>query len=128
MIDTQERPPGILGSLRGILDGGLAMLQTRIELFAVELRQEKCRWIETIVWTSVAIALGVMALMLLTAIAVILFWDTSRVAVLLTLSVLYVAGAIVTGVKARARLRRNPGFTGTLGQLKKDRECFGTEN
>jgi uncharacterized membrane protein YqjE len=46
----KKSPAGIFVSLRRILDGGLALAQKRVELFAVELREEKCRLLEAITW------------------------------------------------------------------------------
>ena len=43
MSESQVGGGGISASLRRILDGGLALTQKRVELFAVELREEKCR-------------------------------------------------------------------------------------
>src|ERR1051326_3280916 len=128
MSDTPEGTGGVFASLRRILDGGVGMLQNRIELFAVELREEKCRLIEAIVWASAAVVLGMMTLTLLTFVIVIWFWDSARLAVLLALSGLYLLGTIVAWRGLRARLRRPSAFSGTLDEIKKDRACLETEN
>ena len=128
MSDATENPGGILAALRGILDVGLGLLQTRIELFAVELREEKCRLIEALVLASAAVALGMMTLTLLTFVVVLLFWDSARVAALLTLSGLYLLGTIAAWRGLRARWRRRSAFSGTLDEIRKDRAWLGTEN
>jgi uncharacterized membrane protein YqjE len=128
MSDTPESPGGILASLRRILDGGLEMLQNRIELFAVELQEEKCRLIEAILWASAAVVLGMMSLTLLTFVIVIWFWDSARLAVLLALGGVYLLGTIVAWRGLRARLRRTTAFSGTLDEIKRDRACLETEN
>ncbi|HEY2953400.1 MAG TPA: phage holin family protein [Verrucomicrobiae bacterium] len=128
MSDPSEKPAGILASLRRILDGGLAILENRIELFAVEIREEKCRLIEAMLWASAAVVLGLMTLTLLTFVIVISFGESARMAVLLTLSGLYLLGTIVAWRGLRARLRRTTAFSGTLDEIKKDRACLETEN
>lgn len=104
------------------------MLQNRIELFAVELQEEKCRLIEAILWASAAVVLGMMSLTLLTFVIVIWFWDSARLAVLLALGGVYLLGTIVAWRGLRARLRRTTAFSGTLDEIKRDRACLETEN
>jgi uncharacterized membrane protein YqjE len=55
MSDSRECQGGIFASLRRILDGGLAITQKRVELFAVELREEKYRLIEAIILASAGV-------------------------------------------------------------------------
>jgi len=50
MTDSQASPGGTFASLLRILDGGLIITQKRVELFAVELREEECRLVEAISW------------------------------------------------------------------------------
>ena len=42
----------LLGSLRGFADGLLGSVQDRIQLFAVELQEEKFRLIQILLWVS----------------------------------------------------------------------------
>jgi uncharacterized membrane protein YqjE len=78
MSGSKESPGGIFASLRRILDGGLALTQKRVELFAVELREEKCRLVEAIILASAVVAFGMMTLTLLPFLIVTLFWRCSR--------------------------------------------------
>ena len=52
MGDTDQSSPGLFGSLRRLLDTSLSAVQNRVELFALELREEKCRLIEILIWAS----------------------------------------------------------------------------
>ena len=128
MSEPKEKPGGIFTSLRRILDGGLAIVQNRVELLAVELREEKCRLVEAIIWASAAVAFGMMTLTLLTFVVVILFWEDARVAVLLTLSLLYLLATFLAWRGLRMRLSNYSAFSGTLGEIRKDRACLGPEN
>ena len=125
MSDPHE--PGLFSSLRRLLDTVLATVQNRVELFAVELREEKCRLIEAIILAVVVVALATVTLTLVTLTIVVLLWDTARVAALVSVSVLYL---VATALVARAlvvRLKASRPFSATLEELKKDRECLRAE-
>lgn len=128
MSESQESTGGIFTSLRRLMYGGLALAQKRVELFAVELREEKCRLVETVIWASAVMAFGMMTLTLLTLLVVVLFWHEARIAALIILSSLYLLATFVAWRGLRARLNRTSTFSGTLGEIKKDRACLETEN
>jgi len=128
MNDDAHKPGGVFASARRILEGGLAIVQNRLELFAVELRQEKCRLVEAIIWVAAVVVFGIMTLTLLTLAVIILFWEQERVAALLVLSGLYLLGTFVALRKLRAKLAVSSAFSGTVGEIKKDRECLRSEN
>ena len=128
MSEPQEGTGGIFTSLRRLIDGGLALAQNRVELFAVELREEKCRLVEAIIWASAVVAFGMMTLTLLTLLVVVLFWHEARVAALVTLSLLYLLAMVLAWRGLRSRLIRTSTFSGTLGEIKKDRACLETQN
>src|ERR1051326_6556986 len=128
MSEPQGKEGGLFASLRRILDGGLALVQNRVELLAVEVRQEKCRLAEAIMLASAVVALAMMTLTLLTFLIVTLCCDNGRVAVLLVLSLVYMLAALKAWSALRARLKGAAAFAGTLDEIKKDRACLGTRN
>jgi len=128
MNEDAHKPGGIFASVRRILDGGLAVVQNRLELFAVELGQEKCRLVEAIIWVGAVVACGIMTLTLLTLAVIIMFWQEERVAALLILSGLYLVGTVVAWCKLRAKLAEPSAFSGTVREIKKDRECLRSES
>ena len=128
MNQTDENTGGILEKLRSIVDGGLALAENRLEIFGVELHEEKCRLVEMFIWASALVAFGMMALTLLTFVVVVLFWDNARVPALGVLSGLYLLAALLAWRGLNARLNNSTAFSGTLGELRKDRECLRTEN
>ena len=128
MSEPEERTGGIFTSLRRLIDGGLALAQNRVELFAVELREEKCRLMEAILWASAVVAFGMMTLTLLTLLVVVLFWQDARIAALVILSLLYLLATFLAWRGLHSRLTRTSTFSGTLDEIKKDRECLGTQN
>ena len=123
-----EPAQGIWASLKRFLDTLLATAQNRLELFVVELQEEKCRLIEALLCAAAVAAFGMMTLALVTFTVVAIFWENGRIAALVGLSVTYL---VVTALAWRAlqkRLKSDSAFSGTLGELKKDRSCLKTEN
>jgi uncharacterized membrane protein YqjE len=123
-----EPSAGIWSSLKRTLDGLLATVQTRIELFVVELEEEKCRVVEIIVCAAAVAAFGMMALTVATFAIVALFWENGRLIALGVLAALYLAATALAWRALQSRLRKPGAFSGTLGELKKDRSCLGPEN
>jgi uncharacterized membrane protein YqjE len=120
---------GFLHSLRALGDGLLATVQDRLELFSVELQEEKFRLIQVFVWISAAIFTGMMAITFASLTLVYLFWASARLAVLGGLTIAY-AGALVAIVIAFRRfIARQPRpFSATRQEIGKDRACIRNEN
>jgi uncharacterized membrane protein YqjE len=128
MSESSNKPGGILASVRGILDSGLSVAENRVELFAVELRQEKCRLVESLIWAVAVVSFAITSLTLLTLAIIILFWENARVAALLALAALYLLGTLLAWRGLRIRLDNTAAFSGTLGEIQKDRECLRFKN
>ena len=128
MSDNSETQPGVWGSLQRILDTLLATTQNRVELFAVELQEEKCRLIETLLFAAAVAAFGLMALSLVTLTIVLLCWEKGLLPALAGLSVAFIIGAALAWRALQARLKARSAFAGTLEEIKKDRACLETEN
>ena len=128
METTTESSPGLFSSVKRLLNTALAAVENRIELFLVELREERFRVFE-ILWLGVAAAaLGFMALLTVTVTLVVIFWDSARVPVLVILSAVYSVAAIGVFFRLRVRLRNWSSFSATLTELKKDRSCLEDES
>ena len=121
-------PTSLFGSLKRLGDLALATAHNRLQLFTVELHEEKCRFIQAVLLTAAAIALGAMALTLLTITIIVLCWENARVPALCVLSGLYVAATVAVGWLLKKKLVRAPEFSSTLAELEKDRTCFLTES
>jgi uncharacterized membrane protein YqjE len=125
MSTSAETRPGLLGSVRRLVDTGLGLAQNRLELFAVEIQEEKIRFAELIMLVCALVAVASLALALLTLTVVLVFWETGRVPALISLSVLYTGGAIWLWRMVQARLHQDSKpFSATLEELKKDKKCF----
>jgi len=128
MATTTESSPGLFSSVKRLLNTALGGVENRIELFLVELREERFRVFEVMGLGVAAAVLGFMALLTITVTVVVIFWDTARVPVLVGLSVVYLVAAIGVFYWLKARLRDWSSFSATLTELKKDRECLEEES
>ena len=120
---------GLLGNLRGFADGLIGSAHERLELLAVELHEEKFRLIQIFVWISAIVFLAVLAVVCASMALVVLFWESSRVAVVCSLAGGYFVALIVAAIGFQRYLKRQPKpFAGTHRELRQDRECIRAEN
>jgi uncharacterized membrane protein YqjE len=126
---TTPGPTSLRGSLRALGDNLLASAQDRIELFALELQEEKCRLVRTFVFVIAVVFLCMMAILFASLTAVYLFWDSARLGVLGGLTVVYAGAFVVAIIALRRHWARQPRpFSATQQELMEDRECIRNRN
>ena len=122
---TSTATPGFLASVRVLGDSLLAGVQDRLELFSVELQEEKFRLIQTFVWISAAVFTGMMALMFASLTLVYLFWESARLAVLGGLTVFYSGALVAIVIAFRRFIARQPRpFSASRQEIGEDRACI----
>jgi uncharacterized membrane protein YqjE len=122
-------PAGLIESFRLLGDSLMASVQDRLELFSVELQEEKFRLIRTFLWISAALFTGMMTVMFASITLVYLFWESARLFVLGGLTLLYAAALVTIVVVFRRFLARQPRpFAATLEEIGEDRACIRTGN
>ena len=113
------------GPLRRIVSSVFAIFETRLELIGIELAEEKERLIGVLFLGLAAMMLTMMALITLTVLIAIAFWDTYRWQSLAAITVAYALVAVLCAIRARAGLANAPNvFDSTLAEFKKDRDTF----
>ena len=128
-MDTSSEPSsGLFSAVRRLLNTALAGVENRIELFLVELREERFRIFEVLLLGCAAALLGFMALLTVTVTLVVVFWDSARVQVLVVLSAGYSVATIGILWRLKILLRNWSSFAATLSELKKDRACLEEES
>jgi uncharacterized membrane protein YqjE len=119
---------GLRARVRQLLGVVLTMIESRLELASLEVREELLRWINVVLLAGLAFFLGQIGLLLLTLAMVALFPGHA----VLTLGIagsLYLAGAIACVVTLRQRLKdRPPPFVDSVAELKRDREWLSSMN
>ncbi|MCX4160281.1 MULTISPECIES: phage holin family protein [Paraburkholderia] len=122
-IDSNTRAEH--GPLRRLLGSVFSILQTRLELIGIELSEEKDRLLAVLFLGLAAMMLATMALIALTALVAIAFWDTWRWQALAGITLVYALAALFCALRARSGLRNAPIiFEATLKEFEKDRDVF----
>jgi uncharacterized membrane protein YqjE len=124
MDEASHEPDGLLARGQRILRTLFDLAQTRLELFLVELQEERVQLFDALLLVAACGVCGFLALALLTVTLVVIFWENHRVLVLVLLTLGYAVGAGISFWCLRSRLQRWPAFTATLDQFKKDRACI----
>lgn len=122
---SDSAPTRLGESLKGFADTGLAALQTRLELFAVEVKEEKLRaggFLFDTVLAALFIGFGFVFLL---AFLTVLFWDSHRLLALgLATTALLLAG-VWAATRAATRLRAGSTlFSASLAEITRDREAL----
>lgn len=116
------RESGLLASSRRLLATAFEIAHVRLELAGTEIELEKRRLFDGLLWGAVAVlALGV-GLVMMCGFVILLFWEGYRLAAVGVLTLLLIAGSLVSMREARRRLRSPTGmFSASLAELKRDR-------
>jgi uncharacterized membrane protein YqjE len=122
--DTQSQRAD-RGPVRRIFSSFFSILQSRLELIGIELAEEKDRLLAVLFLGLAAMMLATMALIALTALVAIAFWDTYRWQALAGITLVYAIAALACALRARSNLHHAPAvFEATLHEFEKDREIF----
>lgn len=124
--------PASTGGLRAALAqfGGslVGLLRTRLELAALELEEERDHAIDALILIHVATLAFAFALLTASALVVVVFWESYRIAALLGLTIGYLAiGFVAVWRFTRRRREGDRPFAGTLAELERDRVWLAGE-
>lgn len=98
-----------------------SMVRTRLGLFAVEVLQEQGRIWLLLVLTALALIFVSMALLMLSLLVIVAYWEESRLAAIGCLLAFYIAAAVVTMIVLRHKAKSGSNlFASSLGELAKD--------
>lgn len=115
LADTARRLGGTL----------LSMLQTRIELAAVELEEESQRFLGYLVMALLSLFLFGLAIVMATLFVVIVFWDSYRLQAVGALAVLFAAGGALVALKVKASIQAKPRMMqASVAEFSKDLELL----
>jgi len=122
-MQTETQSPGLFSSLRRFLDTGIGAIHNRVELFAVELKEEKHNILELVMCLAVALFFGMMALIVFTTTVILLFEGVGRLCAACAFFVFYLLGGLIAWTRAKARIRESSlPFSDTIAEMRKDRE------
>jgi uncharacterized membrane protein YqjE len=128
MDETRHESGGWLATGKRILRTIYGLAQTRVELFLVELQEERIRLFDALLLVSACVVCSFMALALLTLTVVVIFWEQHRILVLVLLTLTYAVGAGWSYWRLRRRLAEWQSFSATVEEFKKDQACLEKPN
>ena len=129
MDDTPPTQTGGLFSTAARLFRTLRdVAENRIELFLVELKEERLRLFGALLLAAAGVVCALMMLVMITLTVLVMFWDTHRLLALVLITLAYAVAAAAAFVKLRFRLQRWQSYSATLEELKKDCACFKKPN
>ena len=117
--------PRLAESLHGIVDAGLQTVQTRLELLAIELQEEKLRLAGLALNVVLAGLLLGFGLMFLLVFLTVLFWEEHRLLALGISTVICLIGGLLAASKAAHAFRSGTKlFSASLAELTRDRAAL----
>ncbi|MEM1158000.1 MAG: phage holin family protein [Verrucomicrobiota bacterium] len=100
-------------------------VETRLDLFALELQQEKIRFVHIVLWLCSAVFLTAISLIMVTLTIVMAVCEEHKTLAMIICSAVYVIGAVISGSKLYQNLYQSEQpFSETISQLKQDRDRF----
>lgn len=101
----------------------LGLLHGHVELFGIELQEQKARTLNLLLFAGLALVFALLLLTALSALLLVLLWDSYRLAGIIGLCVFYGLAAVFCAVRLKAAVHDDSSpFSGTLEELAKDRE------
>lgn len=124
MEAPDDHPPqeeGVRGTLRRLGETILTTLRNRIEIFGVELQEEKAWMLSTLIWAAAAIFLGGITVVLAIISIVWLTPEAARPWVLIGLTILFgfLSANAIASLRRQISAKPVP-FEATTTELKKD--------
>lgn len=117
--------PRLSESLHGIVDAGLQTVQTRLELLAVELQEEKLRLTGLALNTVLAGLLLGFGLVFLMVFLTVLFWEEHRLLALGISTAVCVGGGLLAASNAARAFRSGTKlFSASLAEFARDRAAL----
>ncbi len=119
---------GAIGDIAGIATTGLRAVRTRLELIAIELKDEKAWVVRFLVVAVAALYLFTFGTLLAILAVSLAMPETSRPALLGGVGGLFIAAGVAAVLWMRAQSkRRHPLFQDTLEVLRKDEQALGKD-
>lgn len=101
----------------------LGMLHSHVELFGIELQEQKSRTVSLLLFAGLALVFALLALVALSGLILILLWDNYRMQGMIGLALFYVLAGLFCAMRLKAAIfDESSPFSGTLEELANDRE------
>lgn len=127
-----DAPPpaddGIPASLRRLGTSLHGLIRTRLELFAVELREEQLRAVGTLLWVAVALSLLAGGLLVVVGTLALVAWNLAAYTGLVVLALgLIVVAILLLWIIIRGLQQGPKPFSETVAEFQRDFKCSPRE-
>ena len=126
MAEEAGHSEGLLESLRDLAATFVALLQTRVEIFASEVDEERTRLARITVLALTALFCLGLAIVLLVLLVAVIFWEEHRLLAVGLLAAFFALCGLGALLALRSAVRKRPRFlSATLAELRKDERELG---
>jgi len=125
MAEQISSDEGFPNSARRLRDTALNILENRLQILEIEIKEEKQRARALFYSTVILLVTGLMAVVMVSFLLVVAFWDYA-IWVLIALTIIYVISSLTALHVIRKNLKPPP-FPETVSQIKKDRQWLSSK-
>lgn len=126
---NEGNPGGLLEAARRIFGSLLGLVQTRLQLFALEWESENLRLIDTLAKLAIALSIVFLGLLLGTLTLALFVWKQAGFLGLIIMTAVILGAGVLLVARVRGDLRTRPEpFAKTIAEFKKDRSCLETKD
>ena len=124
-MEDETLKPGLFGRAKRLAGNFVEAIETRLELFALEYREERTRLVVVMVMSLTTFFLFSLGLVVFTFAIAFAFDEGYRVLVMCIMGILYflIAGIVAFCLKSYVE-KNGSAFDQTIEQLKKDAQCL----
>ena len=123
--NSPDSQPRTTGSIRSLLHHAAGLLQARLSLALIELGEARDAFITVFVLAIAALVMVSLALIALSALIIILLWESMGIGVIATLAVGYAALGWLLLRSAMQMIRDGRlGLPQTMAELRQDRDAL----
>jgi len=129
MSTSPPNPGGWLESVRRMGESFLSLMRNRLELFTVELQEEKLRLLNLLIWIGLAAIFGFAGVLIVMITLAFWLWAIAGYFGLLGLALASLAAAFGIVLNIRNKIQTSPvPFAQTVAEFRKDGECLRKNN
>lgn len=122
-MDETKEP--VSAPLRRLTASLLTLGRIRLELFALEVQEEKDRIAGVLMWSMLAALMAGFGLLMLLMLFVVAMWDTNRLLALGVSTGVLIAGAVLAAMKVKAFIAQpSTLFSASIGELRQDADAL----
>lgn len=101
----------------------LGLLHGHVELFGIELQEQKARTVQILLLAGLALVFALLLLVGLSTLVLLMFWDSYRLEAAIGLCLFYIAGGVICAWRLHLLVNdESSPFSATLDELARDRE------